>query len=125
LRGASDRVGTGRRRQRSGSRWEWVSITGYWFRARIFGGATPQDSTAATCLAYYRGQLVMRRDHLRNAWIWLGPLGLGCILLAATLAGKSLPGEKQIVNIAVLRCVCDLGGLGDLAAARRGQRDSA
>src|SRR5579864_649911 len=53
----------------------WVVISLYLFRRRIWGRRPPRpDAAAATCQDYYRQELEQRRGHLRNAWLWHGPL---------------------------------------------------
>ncbi|MBC7927706.1 MAG: hypothetical protein H7039_18835 [Bryobacteraceae bacterium] len=68
----------------------WILLTLYRFRDRLLRRApTASDSLAASGIAHYRKELEQRRDHLRNAWVWLGPAFLACFLLLLTLAGKS------------------------------------
>jgi hypothetical protein len=68
----------------------WVVISLYAFRRRIWRPKPPRpDTVAATGMEYYRRELEQRRDHLRNAWLWHGPLFLACILLVAILAGRA------------------------------------
>ena len=54
------------------------------------------DAAAATGLEYYRGVLERRRDHLKNAWIWHGPLFLACLALIAIVTGKSFLGFERL-----------------------------
>ena len=68
----------------------WVVITLFQFRHRIWRQAPPPDAAAATGLEYYRRQLEDRRDHLRNGWLWHGPLVLALSILVATLEGRAL-----------------------------------
>ncbi len=78
----------------------WVLISLYRFRDRIWRRKTsPQDALAATGLEYYRRELERRRDHLRNAWVWHGPLFLACIVLVAILMGKAFPGFERLRNV--------------------------
>jgi len=75
----------------------WVLISVYWFRDRIWGRAAPPiDATAATGLEYYRRELARRRDHLRNIWVWHGPLFLACVILVVILTGKVLPNFQRL-----------------------------
>ena len=78
----------------------WVVISLYWFRRRIWrrGPASP-DAIAAPGLEYYRQQLEQRRDHLRNAWLWHGPLFLACMILIAILTGKASPAMVPLRNV--------------------------
>ncbi len=67
----------------------WAAITLYAFRDRIWKRNPPRaDAVAAPGLEYYRQELENRRDHLRSAWIWHGPLVLACGILAAVLTGN-------------------------------------
>jgi hypothetical protein len=69
----------------------WAALTLFRFRRAI---RTPQpDALARTSLEHYRTELLRRRDHLRSAWIWHGPLLLAFILSAATLANRIVPGR--------------------------------
>jgi hypothetical protein len=87
----------------------WVAISLYWFRARIWRREPPPaDALAVTGAEHYRRELECRRDHLKNEWIWHGPLFLACVTLVATLAGKtSLPfmGVRRILPLLVLLVV--------------------
>jgi hypothetical protein len=68
----------------------WIIISLYSFRRRIWWRATSRrDAVAATCLEYYRTELERRRDHLRNVWLWHGPLLLASIILIAVLRGRA------------------------------------
>jgi hypothetical protein len=71
----------------------WAAVTAFRFRYSI-RRRTPQPSALArTGLEHYRAELLRRRDHLRSAWIWHGPLLLACILSAATLTKRIVPGR--------------------------------
>jgi len=74
----------------------WVLISLYWFRDRIWRKAPAKDALAAPGLEHYRKELERRRDHLRNAWLWHGPLLLACVIFATTVLGRAfterLPG---------------------------------
>jgi divalent metal cation (Fe/Co/Zn/Cd) transporter len=78
----------------------WAVISLYWFRRRIWrrNPASP-DALAATCLEYYCKQLEQRRDHLRNAWLWNGPLFLACMILIAVLLRKAFPGMERLPTV--------------------------
>jgi hypothetical protein len=78
----------------------WAVISLYWFRRRIWrrNPARP-DAIAATGLEYYRKELEQRRDHLRNAWIWHGPLFLACMVLIVVLIGKAFPGSARLRSV--------------------------
>jgi hypothetical protein len=78
----------------------WAVISLYLFRRLIWRrDSTRPDATAATCLEYYRQELERRRDHLRNAWLWHGPLFLACLTLIAVLTGKSFLGFDRLRSV--------------------------
>ena len=71
----------------------WAAVTAFRFRYSIRRDTPLPDAFARTGLEHYRAELLRRRDHLRSAWIWHGPLLLACILSAATLAKRIVPGR--------------------------------
>lgn len=78
----------------------WIAVTVYLFRRRIWRREPSLPETAAApCVEYYRRELERRRDHLRNEWLWHGPLFLACIMLAATLIGKTFPGFDRLESV--------------------------
>jgi hypothetical protein len=78
----------------------WVAISLYAFRRRIWrAGAPPRDAVAASGLEYYRRQLELRRDHLRNEWLWHGPLALAAIFFLAVCAGRSNIAFQPLRNV--------------------------
>jgi drug/metabolite transporter (DMT)-like permease len=77
----------------------WAAISLYRFRQRIWRRASRPDAIAATGLEYYRKELEERRDHLRHAWIWHGPLLLGCTILLAILMGNTFSGYQPLRNV--------------------------
>ena len=78
----------------------WVAISLYRFRHRIRqGDRSRPDTAAATGLEYYRKELERRRDHLRNAWLWHGPLFLACMILLAVLMGKAYQGFERLRSV--------------------------
>jgi hypothetical protein len=78
----------------------WVAITVYRFRRRIWRRlAAPKDAMAATGVEYYRRELEQRRDHLRRAWLWHGPLLLACMVLTAILTGETFSGYQPLRNV--------------------------
>ena len=82
----------------------WVLISLWWFRERIWrkpGSA----ARAATGLEYYRQELEQRRDHLRNAWIWHGPLVLACIMFGVNFVGRAWPGGQRLRSLLPLAIV--------------------
>jgi hypothetical protein len=74
----------------------WAGLSLYWFRDRIWRRSQPPDALAATGLEHYRRELERRRDHLRNEWLWHGPLVLACIVFAVSFAGKPFPGTDRM-----------------------------
>lgn len=79
----------------------WIVITAFYFRRILWGPDSGLD-TAAAGTAYYRRELEIRRDHLRNAWLWHGPLLLALLLFAVTFAGSAFPGVLRFRNAAPL-----------------------
>ena len=73
----------------------WAAVTVFWFRNSIRRHTPQPDALARTGLEHYRAELLRRRDHLRSAWIWHGPLLLACILSAATLTKRIVPGRLR------------------------------
>jgi hypothetical protein len=57
------------------------------------------DAVASTGLDYYRRELERRRDHLRNAWVWHGPLLLACFMLISIVAGRAYPGVERLWSV--------------------------
>ncbi len=71
----------------------WILITAYKFRSKLFGKARPVD-TAATGLEYYRKELQLRRDHLKNSWLWHGPLFMAVMIFVVDV-GRVRPFPLQ------------------------------
>ncbi len=71
----------------------WATVTLLRFRNSIRHNTPHPDALARTGLEHYRAELLRRRDHLRSAWIWHGPLLLACTLSAAALANRIVPGR--------------------------------
>jgi hypothetical protein len=81
----------------------WVTISLYCFRNRIWRrDPSRPDAVAATCLEYYRTELERRRDHLRNEWLWHGPLSLASIILIAVLTGNANIAFRPLRNVVPL-----------------------
>lgn len=77
----------------------WVAISLFCFRRRIWRREpAPPDMIAAASLDYYRRELERRRDHLRNPWLWYGPLSLACLLLLGVLTGQTYSGYQPLRN---------------------------
>lgn len=82
----------------------WVVISLYRFRRRIWGRRP--DAAAATCLDYYRKELEQRRDHLRNLWLWHGPLVLACMILVAIwMRGKAFQPLRNVLPLVILLAI--------------------
>jgi hypothetical protein len=73
----------------------WAAVTVFRFRNSIRRHTPQRDALARTGLEHYRVELLRRRDHLRSAWIWHGPLLLACILSGATLTKSIVPGRLR------------------------------
>ncbi len=77
----------------------WVIVSLYWFRSRLRRRRSRPDAAAAAGLDYYRAELERRRDHLKNEWLWHGPLALACVTLAAILTGHVFYGYQPLRNV--------------------------
>jgi hypothetical protein len=78
----------------------WAAISVYRFRDRIWlRRHPPVDGVAATGLEYYRNELVQRRQHLKNAWIWHGPLILASTIFMVSFAWKAFPGRERLLSV--------------------------
>lgn len=75
----------------------WVAISLVWFRGRLRRPAAAE--LAESSLDHYRRELERRRDHLRNPWIWHGPLVAACLTLAA------VPGMRPWTSVAPILIV--------------------
>jgi hypothetical protein len=71
----------------------WAAITIFRFRLSIRPNMSQPDFFASTGVEHYRTELFRRRDHLRSAWVWHGPLWLAGIVSMAALAGRVVPGR--------------------------------
>jgi hypothetical protein len=76
----------------------WVLSIAYKFRHDI-RYAVPPDSVAAAGVDYYRSQLVKRRDHLRNAWMWHYPFVFATVGFVASFAGEALASPRVLRNM--------------------------
>lgn len=73
----------------------WAAISLFWFRRHIWpGSGVRADSLVHTGLEHYRMVLASRRDHLKNAWIWLGPAILASLVLAVVLVEQSVQYQR-------------------------------
>lgn len=68
-----------------------AAVTVFRFRSSIRRNTPQPDAIARTGLEHYRSELLRRRNHLRSAWIWHGPLWLAIIFSAAALTGRIVP----------------------------------
>ena len=104
----------------------WVLISLFWFRDRIWI-ADGADARAASGLEYYRQGLLRRRDHLRNAWVWHGPLVLACLIFAASFIGRAAPHGPRLWRllpwVVVLAAWTAFGWLRRCRQARELQRE--
>jgi len=73
----------------------WAAGTVFRFHNSIRRHTPQPDALARTGLEHYCLELLRRRDHLRSAWIWHSPLLLACILSAATLTKRIVPGRLR------------------------------
>jgi hypothetical protein len=71
----------------------WAAGTALRFRSSLRRRAPAADALAATGLEHYRSELTRRRDHLRSAWIWHGPLLLAMMVAVGAGARRSVPGR--------------------------------
>ena len=76
----------------------WVAITLYAFRRRIWAPRRP-DAVAAAGLDYYCAELQRRRDHLKNEWLWHGPLALATIILIGVFTGVGNIAFQPLRNV--------------------------
>jgi uncharacterized membrane protein YciS (DUF1049 family) len=78
----------------------WIAISLYFFRRRIWlRDRSRLDALAITGLKYYCAELERRRKHLRNEWLWHGPLLLASIILIAVLTGKANIAFQPLRNV--------------------------
>ncbi len=74
----------------------WAAFTLYRYRSLIRPPKQAGD-LAATGLDHYRTVLQRRRDHLKNAWIWHGPLLLACLIPLPTVIQQFHQRLKNII----------------------------
>ena len=77
----------------------WAAVSVYFFRHQIWPPNLPQDAVAASGLDYYRRELERRRDHLRNEWLWHGPLVLAAVVFAAVWTGRANVSFRPLLTI--------------------------
>ncbi len=78
----------------------WIGISLYCFRRRIWRRDTSRrGAVSATCLEYHRTELERRRDHLRNVWLWYGPLFLASIIFIAVVTGSRNIAFQPLRNV--------------------------
>jgi len=77
----------------------WVAISLFRFRRWAGRHRARPDAVASTGLEYYRRELERRRDHLRNAWVWHGPLLLASFMLIAVVAGHAYWGVERLWSV--------------------------
>jgi hypothetical protein len=76
----------------------WAVVSLVWFRRAIWRPTSAPPDPAAPGLEYYRKELERRRDHLKNEWVWHGPLVLACAVLVAVVMGRSFLGTERVVS---------------------------
>jgi hypothetical protein len=101
----------------------WVLVSLYWFRDRIWpkqpaGG----DALAATGIEHYRRELQRRRDHLRNEWLWHGPLVLACAALAAIYMGDLFVAWRRLESVLPLLVLLAVWTVFSIGSRRRQAR---
>ncbi len=90
----------------------WVLLSLYRFRDWIRRTAPAKDALAAPGMEHYRKELERRRDHLKNAWIWHGPLFLACLVFTGTIVGKASPGRlRNVLPFVILLAVWTILGI--------------
>src|SRR3954468_876958 len=86
----------------------WVLVSLIWFRDRIW----PPPPSAIPAVDHYRRELERRRDHLRNEWIWHGPLLAACLTLAAVLnSSMAMRDLRSLAPIVVVLVVWTVYGI--------------
>lgn len=89
----------------------YVLITLYRFRRKVWTTAEDLNALAAPGIEFYRAELIRRRDHLRNIWLWHGPLALACVILVAVAIRNATPNIERLRNATPLfiLLVCWIG----------------
>ena len=77
----------------------WVVITVYRFREQIWPKPFAPGNIASTGIAHYRSVLERRQAHMKNAWVWHGPLILALLVLFGTLAQVVIPNTQRLGNM--------------------------
>jgi hypothetical protein len=78
----------------------WVAVSLYCFRRMIWRwDRSRRDAVAAPSMEYYRTELERRRDHLKNAWLWHGPLFLASVIFVAVLTGRANIAFQPLRNV--------------------------
>lgn len=80
----------------------WLSATVWWHRRQI---CQSEATFAAPGIEFYRGELQRRLRHLRNVWLWHGPLLLACLSLGAIWLRKSVVSLERLMSILPLLLV--------------------
>lgn len=79
----------------------WILTVALRYRNRIWPGA----AIAAPGIEFYRSELEKRRAHLRNLWLWHGPLLFACLTLTAVWLRKSVVSVQRLVSVSPLLLV--------------------
>jgi hypothetical protein len=76
----------------------WIAISAYRFRHRIWPKKGP-GALASTGLEHYLNVLKRRREHLKSAWIWHGPITLAIAIFVLVLLRTSFPNPERLRNM--------------------------
>lgn len=76
----------------------WVFVTLVRFRRRIWPQDRPGSDFSLPGIQFYRAELERRREHLRSAWVWMGPLLLACLTLGLILLRKVVPTADRLLG---------------------------
>jgi len=74
----------------------WAALTVYRHRKQLWRS---DAELASPGVDYYRAELERRRAHLRDPWLWHGPLALACVTLAAVGIRKVVPGWQRFISV--------------------------
>lgn len=74
----------------------WLLATIWWHRRQLW---QRESAFAAPGAEFYRGELQRRRVHLRNFWLWHGPLALGCLSLGVIWLRKSVLSVERLTSV--------------------------
>jgi hypothetical protein len=78
----------------------WLVTTLFWLRKRSWSSTS--EAFAASGVEFYRRELEQRRLHLKNAWLWHGPLFLACIAMAGVAIEADTLAYKRLAQVSPL-----------------------